>query len=387
MDSSPSTDPRHLAQALKELQDNFKLSNEQLAALPALDDVDLVPQNDSHFIQTEDVGLRTAHPFKLYIGESNGSPFYVYLFEQGRRRQMKIEIDSVDEDGGSFWPVDPQYFGTVQNLAYPFNEWLGASRFLAAVKFYFLLGYRLGLYDKDPGFSVTKSWRNDLQGACNDLIKANEEIAREERVKKDKASGKQRAPSTQPPSPSLDQDMRPQARQSPTDRESRNDMGNEEEDEHQRRGRLAPHHSPHRQGFPPPFHSPPPPPGYYPPQPYFGTPPPGYYPPPPGYAGTPPPNFRYPPGPYPPPLHPAGSQYSPPGPHAGDEEDRLSPSYDELQLPKPRKKGHRQSTVARSKTPAPVKAGKRPEAPSHKLKAQSRSLSIHSECELDETAL
>lgn len=40
------------------------------------------------------------------------------------------------------------------------------------MKWYFLLAFRAGEFDEDPGFSVTKSWRTELQGACNELIAA-----------------------------------------------------------------------------------------------------------------------------------------------------------------------------------------------------------------------
>lgn len=39
-------------------------------------------------------------------------------------------------------PYDGTYYGGVKNLAYPFNALLGAQRFIAVVKWYFLHGLR-----------------------------------------------------------------------------------------------------------------------------------------------------------------------------------------------------------------------------------------------------
>jgi hypothetical protein len=198
--SSPTIDPQRLDDALKDLQDEFELTDKQIAALPGLDDIELIPQSDSQLIHTHDVGIRSAHTFKLFVGEYNGDFFYVYLYKQSRTQHMKMEIGSVDDEGNDYTPIPPEYFGSIRNLAYPYNEWLGADRFKAAVKFYFYLGYKVRLYNEDPGFTVTKSWRKDLQGACDDLIAANEEMARG-KCKKEIAAARKQRDRTPPPPP------------------------------------------------------------------------------------------------------------------------------------------------------------------------------------------
>ncbi|CAO2649210.1 Nn.00g065950.m01.CDS01 [Neocucurbitaria sp. VM-36] len=179
--TTPTTlvlDPDRLAEALDKLRVQFQLTEQQLAALPTLSDISLIPQHDSHLIVAA-AGGRFAHPFKLFVGEvewkmekkEGRDSAYVYLFH-GRGTQMKMEICSPDADG-HWGPIDMTYFGDVTHLAYPFNEWLGHARFSAAVKFYFMLGREAGLFTADPGFQFSKSWARDLQGACDDLIEAN----------------------------------------------------------------------------------------------------------------------------------------------------------------------------------------------------------------------
>ncbi|KAF3053328.1 hypothetical protein E8E11_011040 [Didymella keratinophila] len=91
----------------------------------------------------------------------------------GERKQYKIELCSVDaKDETTYEPMDAVCFGTVNNLAYPHNSFLGKARFVAVVKCYFLLAFRAGEFDEDPGFAVTTTWQNDLKGACDELIAA-----------------------------------------------------------------------------------------------------------------------------------------------------------------------------------------------------------------------
>lgn len=91
-------------------------------------------------------------------------------------------------------PMNAQWYGTVNNLAYPFNTFLGAARFTAVVKWYFLLAFKVGEFDEDPGFSVTESWRKELQGACSKLITApQKEQQREIRDLEKKAETLKRA--------------------------------------------------------------------------------------------------------------------------------------------------------------------------------------------------
>lgn len=163
---------------MKVLQADFALTDAQLAALPSLREIDLIPQKDCHLIEHVDLTTGTYHPYKLFIGETGGDHMHVYL-RTGNRGGYKIEISGVDlEKASHYEPMDEQYFGNVMNLAYPFNTFLGTGKFVAVVKWYYLLGYRTGMYDEDPGFSPNSSWRRDLQGACNELI---EEMENEER--------------------------------------------------------------------------------------------------------------------------------------------------------------------------------------------------------------
>mgnify|MGYP004511655761 CR=1 FL=1 len=173
----PSTPP--LNAVLEALKAEFKLTDEQFATLPSLDQVDLVHQDDSHLIEHAEPTAFTYHPYKLYIGEKQNEPWHVYLYRTGNRKQYKLEISTVDlEHGSHHEPYDATYFGTVSNLAYPFNSFLGSARFTAVVKWYFVLAFRAGVFDEDPGFSLTTSWRRDLQGACDELIAAPEKDAR-----------------------------------------------------------------------------------------------------------------------------------------------------------------------------------------------------------------
>ncbi|KAF2819162.1 hypothetical protein CC86DRAFT_472310 [Ophiobolus disseminans] len=368
-------DRKRLTDALKELQEAFGLS-------------------DDHFIRTENVGIRKAHPFKLYIGESSHEPFYVYLFETGRSQQMKIEIDSVDEGGDFFTPVNPQYFGTVQNLAYPFNEWLGAGRFLAAVKFYFLLGLKIGLYAKDPGFTVTKSWCRDLQGACDDLIAAYEEIARGKHGKGNSKSHKRRVPSTKSLSSPLTSDMPPKPRQ--PNMEAKKKKGamehRDDADDQQRQDLSPPHHGPQHLGYPPPFYDQPPPPSYFPTHPQFAPHPLGYYPPPQGYTNTFPQDHQYPQDYYNPPPFAVSSQYGSPAPSARDNEPRPPPLEGNRPPPsrKKSKKSMQKLTTPSTEMAAPTRARMKSDTsnsqPTSKPKAKIRHTSLDLEGELDDAA-
>ncbi|KAF9695271.1 hypothetical protein EKO04_006819 [Ascochyta lentis] len=157
---------------LEALKDEFELSDAQFDALPPLSEVDLVRQNDSHLIEHATLPTSTYHPYKLFIGEVNNDAFHVYLYRAtGSKRQCKMEITSVDLDSRSHYdPIEAIYYGTIRDLAYPFNSFLGAARFVAVVKWYFTVGLRTGVFDEDPGFALSSSWRRDLQGACNELI-------------------------------------------------------------------------------------------------------------------------------------------------------------------------------------------------------------------------
>jgi hypothetical protein len=371
----PSVDQKRLSKMLEELQEEFELNDEQVAALPVLDDIDLIPQSDSHHIQTEEVGVRTAHPYKLFIGESKGEPIYVYLFKQTRARQMKIEINSVDEDGESFWGLDPQFFANVDNLAYPFIEWEGIGRFFAAVKFYFLLGLRVGLYPDDPGFSMSKTWRGDLQGACNDLIKANELIAAEERAKKTARSGKQHRPPPQPrlPPPSPEKDVRPQASQPPVDKMPKRALEDYQYDRPMRQ--WAP---PHYPAIPQPLYGTPPmqAEAHYASH-RFGTPLPHDGALPPGYGDTPPPAIYYSPGPngFHSSRQSVGNPYGSPAPGS----DHLSLHEDELRLPVPRKEGRRKLSTSDKILSATSKAKEKSSTPFRKpsTPASARRASLH----------
>ncbi|KAJ4366768.1 hypothetical protein N0V83_007293 [Neocucurbitaria cava] len=179
-------DQRRLTEGLESLRIQFKLTDEQLAALPELSEISLLEQNDSHRILSHE-GVRFAHPFKLYVGamkwemdgEKGRDSAYVYLFE-GQRKHMKMLIGS-GEANGHWEPMDIMYYATLTKLAYPWNEWEGVSRFVAVVKFYFTLGRIAGLYTVDPGFQFAKTWARDLQGACDELKEENRrsEIARQ----------------------------------------------------------------------------------------------------------------------------------------------------------------------------------------------------------------
>lgn len=171
MATPPSSPPLHVV--LDALQAESELSDEQLAALPPLDEVELVPQSDSRLIEHAEPGVFTYHPYKLFIGEHNSNPFYAYLYIKGGRKVYQIELCSVDTATGSHYPpIEANWYGTVNNLAYPFNSFLGVARFVAVVKWYFLLAFRAGEFEVDPRVKMTPSWCSGLQGACNELIAA-----------------------------------------------------------------------------------------------------------------------------------------------------------------------------------------------------------------------
>ena len=185
MTTPPFSPPLHVV--LQAIQYDFKLTDEQLAALPPLEEVELISQTDSGKIQHADVKTYNYHPFKLFIGQHKNDPFHAYLMRTGARKQYKIELCSVDtEKDIDYPPMDAQWFGTVDNLAYPFNAFLGAARFTAVVKWYFLLAFRSGEFDEDPGFNVTESWRKELQGACDELTVAPQRERQREQQKEQK---------------------------------------------------------------------------------------------------------------------------------------------------------------------------------------------------------
>lgn len=154
------------------LNKDFHLSAAQLAVLPALEDVDLIPQNDSQQINRADLIKCTYHPYKLFIGKNGKDHVYAYL-RTGQGGRYKIEITSLGSKTGKHSePWDARWFGNVEDLAYPYNSFLVEGRFTAVVKWYFVLGYRKGLFGQDPGFEPTASWIKNMQSACNDLIEA-----------------------------------------------------------------------------------------------------------------------------------------------------------------------------------------------------------------------
>lgn len=175
-----------------QLQADFELTDEQLDALPALSEVDLIPQSDSHLIMHTAMAPFTYHPHKLFVGEIDKARFYSYLSRTARGKRYKIEIAGVDSKSENYCePWDATYYGSLKDLAYPFNEFLGTARFVAVVRWYFLLGFRVNQFQEDPGFALTASWRKDLQGACNELIAATERENKQTRaeVRMDQAKG------------------------------------------------------------------------------------------------------------------------------------------------------------------------------------------------------
>jgi hypothetical protein len=295
----PVVNQQHVLDIVATQRRVFELTDEQLTALPSVNDVDLIPQDDSHHIESSDYGVRAAHPFKLFIGETGGEPCYVYLFKN--KRGMKMEISGVDDDGGGYFPpFDAQYFASVQDLAYPFNEFLGAGRFIATVKFYFYLGHQIGLFSENPGFEVTKSWRKDLQGACDDLIVANARIAMIEKQAKERAlAHKHQAPTVAtvlPPQNARPRDHEPQmSTMARGDRDDKSDWGQPPPRPPQ--PNPNPYDQPSRQFYPYPVL---PQPSYYPPPTGFLSPPAHYFPPPPSGPGyPPPPQISYPSPAYP----------------------------------------------------------------------------------------
>ena len=174
--------------AFDDVKAEFDLTEEQSSHLPVFDEVDLVPQSESHLIKHSTLATYTYHPYKLFIGEHKKEPIYAYLYRTGARKQFQIELCGVEDGNNSHQtPMVATYYGTVDNLAYPFNSFLGTARFVAVVKWYFLIGLRLRVFDDDPGFSLSASWRRDLQGACNDLIAAEEseaQVAREKEARR-----------------------------------------------------------------------------------------------------------------------------------------------------------------------------------------------------------
>lgn len=171
MTTPPSSPPFHVV--LQALKNDFEHTEEQLAALPPLEEVDLTAQTDSGQIQHVENKVFTYHPYKIFIGENDGEPFHAYLTRSGERKHYRIELCSVNaKDETHYEPMEADWFGTVNNLACPFNTFLGKGRFVAVVKWYFMLAFRAGEFDEDPGFAVTKFWQSDLQGACDELIAA-----------------------------------------------------------------------------------------------------------------------------------------------------------------------------------------------------------------------
>ncbi|KAJ4318748.1 hypothetical protein N0V94_004262 [Neodidymelliopsis sp. IMI 364377] len=120
---------------LMQLQAEFELTDEQLDALPVLSEVDLIPQSDSHLIMHTAMAPFVYHPYKLFIGEIDKARFYSYLSRTARGKRYKIEIAGVDSKSENHRePWDATYYGSLKDLAYPFNEFLGTARFVAVVR-------------------------------------------------------------------------------------------------------------------------------------------------------------------------------------------------------------------------------------------------------------
>ncbi|KAH4155263.1 hypothetical protein HBH98_128830 [Parastagonospora nodorum] len=299
-----NTAQQQLIAALKKIQKDFGLSDAQIQALPKLDDIQIEEQKDSDSITFDDMKNRTAHPFKLFIGrqlkeKDDGDEWrdcFAYLLKNGKSA-FQIFLTGLYPE--HYWLAGtPDYFGSAKELAFPFNECLGGSRFIALVKFYFLLGHRVGLYPADPGHAVTNTWRKDLQGICDDIIVAEAGIAKENREK----DGKQRleqpnqqalsrttaqAPPTQlppPPSSSRRQSLKKPSVTTNTPAVRMEDDGSDEYEQRRDRAMPPPSFSPYEHGSKPRA------PGHYQPPPYLQ--PFGYRQPPPSYG----------PMPFPPPI-------------------------------------------------------------------------------------
>jgi hypothetical protein len=177
---SPSCDPDRLKGALIKLAETFGLNNEQIEALPALSEVSLIEQDDSHLIFSEK-GYRDAHAFKLYVGDKKWAidgkkrlhPAFAYLFKKASKRKdapFKMQICNGSIGEGHWLPIEAKDFGDVSNLAFPFNGKAPPERRVAVAQFYFQLGFEAGLYRENPGFPFTETWVEHLHAACNDLL-------------------------------------------------------------------------------------------------------------------------------------------------------------------------------------------------------------------------
>ncbi len=193
---TPPCDPRLLKDALITLTEEFDLQDEQIEALPALSQMSLIEQNDSHRISTEE-GCRDAHAFKLCVGnmkweidgEKRRDPAFVYLFKSafGRKNALfKTEICNGDIKEGHWPPFTTMYFGRVSDLAFPFNGEVNSERRSVVAKFYFKLGFEAGLYSEDPGFQVTETWKKHLRAACDDLLDAKKQAKAVKALRKQK---------------------------------------------------------------------------------------------------------------------------------------------------------------------------------------------------------
>jgi hypothetical protein len=81
---------------LQQLQGEFELTDKQLAALPFLSKVDLVPQANSHLIEHTELTPFTYHSYKHFVGESFNESSHVYLYRTaGSKRQYQLEITSI----------------------------------------------------------------------------------------------------------------------------------------------------------------------------------------------------------------------------------------------------------------------------------------------------
>lgn len=240
---------------------------------------------------------RTPHPFKLFIGrqfklKDNHEEWrdcFAYLLKNGKSA-FQIFLTGLHPE--HYWLAETlDYFGSVKELAFPFIECLSGGRFIALVKFFFLLGHRVRLYTGDPGHAVAKTWRTDLQGICDDIIAAEADIVKEkheenrkERLEQPNQQALSRTPAQPRPTrlpprpPSLSSRKQSLIRQSVTPNTPSVRMKDGSDEYEQRRDRAIqpPSFSPHDHGSRPRA------PGHYQPPPY--PPPLGYHQPPPSYG-------------------------------------------------------------------------------------------------------
>jgi hypothetical protein len=161
-------DPQQLSIALQNLQQGFQLSDAQISCIPLFRAIRLKAQHDSHLVTFDDSKTRNAHPFKLFIDmqeidEEDDKKPYACLFKLGK---SPFQIFIMGANKSNYWLACNQtYYGSVKDVAFPYDELMATSKFIALVRFYFTLDHRVGLYTTNPGFTLSESWRQDLQNA------------------------------------------------------------------------------------------------------------------------------------------------------------------------------------------------------------------------------